>query len=114
MRIILIALALTMSPASAAEYSCGSAILYPYEPVFCPREDCLGQCYSYDRTARDSALLPAAETHCVWADPRDGNLTDHWYRWEPRIDGSKRTCFLSDKGDPHNINDLPRDHWPVW
>jgi hypothetical protein len=100
-------------------YYSGSATLYPYDPVYCDK-DGGGPCYGVYMYLPKSAPLPITETWCKWADieaeMKAQSLTNNWYWWKPRIvaaDQQKylgaRVCYLEDKGEPRNINDMPRE-----
>lgn len=112
-------LLLTLAPALAQEehppanlgFYCGSSTLYPYEPVYSDKENCLGSSYggmSVGQLPR-SAALPKDEKYCKWAHTG-------WYQWNPRPTPKHlqkyvmetRICYLEDRGRPQNINDLKR------
>jgi hypothetical protein len=83
-------------------FYCGLAILYPYDPVYCPTDSCGGDCRGvYIYTAK-SAPLPPTETKCRHY--VDGKR----FEWSPRtVDLSssegyrkQQVCYVADKGDP--------------
>lgn len=98
-------------------YYSGQASLYPYGPVYCDGKGDAGRgCFGVMIYTPDSAPLPPTEKHCTWADIESGLGGKDWYRWEPRTmtgDDKKykgdHVCFLEDRGEAREINDLPRD-----
>ena|SRR6185312_14308460 len=95
-------------------YYCGLSTLYPYAPVYCPQANCLGDCRGVFMFNSKSAPLPDTETACRYA-ALDIPPPKNWYQWEPRITPNdrqkyigKRVCYLEDKGEARDINDLPR------
>jgi len=97
-------------------YYCGPAIAYPYDPVYCVTDNCGGGCYGLLLSVPRSALLPAYEKYCEWADLESTDLSRNWYQWEPRTvapDQQKylgvRICYLDDKGSPKTLQEFKRD-----
>lgn len=95
-------------------YYSGQATLYPYDPVYCDKDEG-GACYGVYMYLPKSAPIPPNFTWCKWADI-SGDLNKSWYWWRPRTVTperqkyiGKRVCYLEDKGEPHDINDMPRE-----
>lgn len=110
-------------------YYQGLETLYPYTPVFCDQNRgtgsaCFGMPGSHLFLPR-SAPLPPAYKHCRWADHDAPNARinlgngwagvtgEGWYQWEPRTiqlyGADAKVCYLEDRGDSRNINDLSKD-----
>src|SRR5258708_1742386 len=97
-------------------FYCGLSILYPYAPVYCPQESCIGDCRGVYLYQSKSAPLSSHRKWCEGVDPNSKDLLNNWYQWAPRImspDREKylgaRICFWEDRGQPHNLNDLERE-----
>lgn len=96
-------------------FYCGLAILYPYDPVYCDKQDCLGRCVGTVMYQAASAPLPRSYTWCKGADP---DKINSWYQWRPRtldphradLLNTDRVCFWEDRGPPRDINDLAREN----
>ena len=100
-------------------YYAGHSILYPYKPVYCPRDDGKGQCYGSSGDLNNlplSAPLPSYETWCEYASHENiQDITQGWYQWKPRdVPAARREylgnkiCYFEDRGTPKNINDLEK------
>lgn len=96
-------------------FYCGLMILYPYAPVYCPREDCMGDCRGVYMYTSKSAPLPL---DYKWCEAADHNLAGpkNWFQWKPRLlapdrvksIGAERICHWEDRGEPRDLNDLER------
>lgn len=91
-------------------FYCGQGILYPYPAVYCPQENCLGDCRSVFLFMSKSAPLPATERLCTAAVDQH-----HWYQWTPRMVASERQkyigpqiCVFEDRGAPKEADALER------
>lgn len=101
-------------------FYCGLSTLYPYGPVYCAKDDCLGgPCYGTLIYESKSAPLPLDYKWCKAGPSLSGgpDLTNGWFQWKPRIVsderashiGTKRICYWEDRGEPKNINDFERE-----
>ena len=114
------------SPVNEGYYS-GSSTIYPYDPVYCERDDGNGACYGARGSLGNlplSAPLPPGNKWCEWADNAAGIKPvgngwaivtgEGWYQWAPRevpkqlqpFIADTRICYFADRGKPININDL--------
>jgi len=96
-------------------FYCGLSILYPYVPVYCPADSCMGDCRGVYLYNAKSAPLPDGHEWCEWADSSDRDPNNNWYQWKPRIIApdrqkylGRRVCYLEDRGRPMNINEIQR------
>lgn len=103
-------------------FYCGLSILYPYAPVYCAKENCLGGCYGIAIYQSQSAPLPLKYKWCEAGPSSDdvgksgGDLSKGWYQWKARVIsderashiGATRICYWEDRGEPKSINDFDR------
>lgn len=77
-------------------FYCGLSILYPYDPVYCPTDSCLGDCRGVYLYTSKSAPLPRNEKFCIAYD--DSNR----YEWLPRkalrqVHEDVKICYWEDR-----------------
>lgn len=81
-------------------FYCGLSMLYPYQPIYCPTDNCLGDCRGVYIYTSKSAPLPKNEKVCVGYD----NNNSIGYRWQPRESNivfpsasEPKLCFWEDR-----------------